>query len=463
MSVITRFAPSPTGMLHIGSVRTAIFSYLYAKQHNGKFLLRIEDTDKERSTQQAVDVILKGMRLLGLNWDGDEVYQSKNEEKHRDFAIDLVNRGLAYYAFDTKEELEEMRLVAQSQSKAFVYRANPDSLKERKDVKPVVRLNVKAVCKEKIIVNDIVKGNVEFDADNIEDFVILRSDLTPTYMLAVVVDDINMNVTHIIRGDDHLTNTPKQILLYMACGERVPYFAHIPLIHDSKGQKLSKRKGAAAVEEYIAMGFLPDALLNYLVKLGWSCGEKEYFSKEEMIKLFDLSKVSLSPARFDIDKLLNINLFYISRLSGEGLIEKLKPSLEKHINRKLTNIEIERLLKISSELKKNKNLVDIELMSKAYLESDFVYSQNAIDLINHKKDIISKLYNYFSNISQSANHDFKTLFNDFLTNEGLSFKDVGPVFRSCLIGDTTSTALGEIFNAFGLTEVVKRLNLAISL
>ena len=325
--IITRFAPSPTGMLHIGSVRTAIYSYLFAKQHGGQFKLRIEDTDLERSTKESVDVIVNGLKLLGIDWDGEEVYQSSMFKKHKDIALELVQQGKAYFAYDTKEELDKMREDARAAGKAFVYRYNEKSATKREGVEPVVRMYVEAG--QKIIVKDLVKGDVEFDTDNIEDFIMLRPGGNSTFLFACACDDYEMGVTHVIRGDDHLSNTPKQILVFKARGLTEPYYGHIPLIHDNLGQKLSKRRGAVAVEDYIEKGFLPHALLNYLLKLGWSHGEQEYFTKEEMISLFDISKVVSSPARFDMDKLLSVNLHYIQNTTNEQLLNYLKPMLFK--------------------------------------------------------------------------------------------------------------------------------------
>jgi len=454
--IITRFAPSPTGMLHIGSVRTAIFSYLYTKQNNGKFLLRIEDTDKQRSTQQAVDVILNGMRILGLNWDGPEVYQSANEEKHKQIALQLVQKGLAYYAYDTKDELEQMRALAEKEGRAFIYRFSEKSTMPRPNVEPVVRLKVNP--HEKIVVEDIVKGPVEFDTANIEDFIILRSNLTPIYMLAVVVDDVEMQITHIIRGDDHLTNTPKQILLYKAMGCKVPCFAHIPLICDAEGKKLSKRKGAAAVEEYIAMGFLPQALLNYLVKLGWS-HEQDFLTKPEMIELFNLSKVSHSPARFDLDKLLNVNLHYISQLSFAEIMGLILQNLQNFKNAPLNETDTQRLEKIMPELKKNKNLLDICKMAQAYLTNcQLEKSPEALQIISQKQDILQNLHAFLhQKLQTSLNIEFKPFFDEFLLANNLKFKDVGPLFRACLIGSLNSTAIGEIFSSLAPSECLLRL------
>ena len=455
--IITRFAPSPTGMLHIGSVRTAIYSYLFAKQHGGQFKLRIEDTDLERSTKESVDVIVNGLKLLGIDWDGEEVYQSSMFKKHKDIALELVQQGKAYFAYDTKEELDKMREDARASGKAFVYRYNEKSATKREGVEPVVRMYVEAG--QKIIVKDLVKGDVEFDTDNIEDFIMLRPGGNSTFLFACACDDYEMGVTHVIRGDDHLSNTPKQILVFKARGLAEPHYGHIPLIHDNLGQKLSKRRGAVAVEDYIEKGFLPHALLNYLLKLGWSHGEQEYFTKEEMISLFDISKVVSSPARFDMDKLLSVNLHYIQNTTNEQLLNYLKPMLFKAYGVSIDNDNQITLLTILDELKKNNTLVAIVKMCAPYLKGvSFTYEPEAEAIIKENKDKIPLLITFLQEHSHDAlKLDFKQIFAAFLKANNTNFKALGPVFRSCLIGSANSTAISEIVKALGKDECIKRL------
>jgi glutamyl-tRNA synthetase len=456
--VVTRFAPSPTGMLHIGGVRTAIYSYLFAKKHSGEFKLRIEDTDLERSTKESVDVILSGLRLLGIEWDGDEVYQSSMFKTHKDIALNLVEQGKAYLAYDTKEELELMREEARASGKAFVYRYNEKSTHKRDGVNPVVRMRVEDG--KKIIVNDLVKGAVEFDTDNIEDFIILRPDGNSTFLFACACDDEKMGVTHVIRGDDHLSNTPKQILVFKARGISEPHYGHIPLIHDTSGQKLSKRRGAASVEEYINLGFLPKALLNYLLKLGWSCGEKEYFTKEEMIQLFDIAKVVSSPARFDIDKLLSVNLHYIQNSHNQDLLLLLKPLIKKTYSKDLTKEDEFRILSILNELKKNSTLVAIVKMCAPYIDGIYYEAEpDAVEIITQNKDKIPLVIRFLNDNSEgSLKTNFKEVFNIFLKENNTNFKSIGPVFRSCLIGCAHSTAISEIITTLGKDECLKRLS-----
>jgi glutamyl-tRNA synthetase len=444
-------------MLHIGSVRTAIYSYLFAKKHGGQFKLRIEDTDLERSTKESVDVILKGLKLLGIDWHGEEVYQSSMFKKHKDIALELVEKGKAYFAYDTKEELDQMREEAKAAGKAFVYRYNQKSAIKREGVEPVVRMYVEPG--QKIIVKDLVKGDVEFDTDNIEDFIMLKPGGNSTFLFACACDDYEMGVTHVIRGDDHLSNTPKQILVFKARGLKEPEYGHIPLIHDSLGQKLSKRRGAVAVEDYIEKGFLPHALLNYLLKLGWSHGEQEYFTKEEMINLFDISKVVSSPARFDIDKLLSVNLHYIQNSTNEQLLKHLKPMIFKTYGLSIDGEDEIKLLTILDELKKNNTLVAIVKMCAPYLKGvSLTCEAEAQTIINDNKDKIPLIISFLQDHSNEALRlDFKQIFAAFLKANNTNFKALGPVFRSCLIGSANSTAISEIVKALGKDECLKRL------
>ena len=326
--VVTRFAPSPTGFLHIGGARTALFNWLYARHAGGKMLLRIEDTDRERSTDAAITAILDGLKWLGLDWDGDVVHQFQRAARHREVAEQLLAAGRAYHCYATPQELDDMRAKARAEGKPPRYdgrwRDRPAS-EAPAGVKPVVRL--KAPQHGETVLEDLVQGRVAWANENLDDFVLLRSDGTPTYMLAVVVDDHDMGVTDIIRGDDHLTNAARQMQIYEALGWDVPRMAHIPLIHGADGAKLSKRHGALGVDAYRAMGYLPSALRNYLVRLGWSHGDQEYFSTEEMIAAFDLGHVGRSAARFDFAKLENMNGHYIRTTDDETLADLLIDTL----------------------------------------------------------------------------------------------------------------------------------------
>ena len=330
--VVTRFAPSPTGFLHIGGARTALFNWLYARKHGGTFLLRIEDTDRERSTEPAIAAILDGMRWLGLDWDGETTFQFARADRHREAALSLVAGGKAYFCYASQQELDEMRETARAQGKPWRYDGrwrDRDPAEAPPGVKPVVRL--RAPQEGDTVVDDKVQGRVTWANKDLDDLVLLRSDGNPTYMLAVVVDDHDMGVTQIIRGDDHLTNAARQTHIYQAFGWDVPGMAHIPLIHGADGAKLSKRHGALGVDAYRALGYLPEALRNYLVRLGWSQGDREFFSTPEMIEAFDLANVGRSPSRFDFVKLGNMNGQYVRAAPDAELvaaIEAMLPHIE---------------------------------------------------------------------------------------------------------------------------------------
>ena len=336
MSVVVRFAPSPTGYLHIGGARTALFNYLFAKNNSGKFLLRIEDTDKERSTTQAIDAILQGLDWLGLKHDGNYILQSKNIARHAEIANQLLEKNQAYLCYTSAEELEEMRQNAEKNGQVFRFKSpwRNKTLSQSSSVKPVIRL--KAPLEGSTIIEDLVQGKTEVKNNELDDLVLLRSDGSPTYMLAVVVDDHDMEISHIIRGDDHFTNGFRQKIIYQAMGWNIPQFAHIPLIHGADGAKMSKRHGATSVIEYKNLGYVPEALRNYLLRLGWSHGNDEIISDEQAIALFNLTSIGKSPSRFDFAKLNHLNKHYIKNKSNDDLIVlvndylKQKTSSENH-------------------------------------------------------------------------------------------------------------------------------------
>lgn len=324
--VRTRFAPSPTGYLHIGGVRTALYSWLYARRHGGQFILRIEDTDRERSTQAAIDAILEGMRWLGLDEDEGPYYQTHRFDAYRSVARNLVATGHAYHCYCTREELEAMRAEAQARGDKPRYDGRCRNRTEpRAGVAPVIRF--KNPVAGQVVLEDAVKGRIVFDNAELDDLIILRSDDTPTYNFTVVVDDLEMRITHVIRGDDHVNNTPRQINLFLALGAEPPVYAHLPMIHGADGAKLSKRHGAVSVLEYRQQGFLPDALLNYLLRLGWSHGDQELFARDEMIAKFDLEHVSRSAANFDPAKLAWVNQQHMLRAPVETLAAALLEQL----------------------------------------------------------------------------------------------------------------------------------------
>jgi len=326
--IVTRFAPSPTGFLHIGGARTALFNWLYARRNGGKYLLRIEDTDRERSTPEAVDAILDGLRWLGLNWDGEAVRQFERAPRHREVALQLLESGGAYRCYCSQDELTEMRERQRAAGLPPRYDGrwrDRDPSEAPPGVAPTIRLRARQ--DGETVVDDKVQGKVTIPNKDLDDLVLLRSDGNPTYMLAVVVDDHDMGVTHVIRGDDHLTNAARQMQIYQALGWEVPVMAHIPLIHGPDGAKLSKRHGALGVDAYRAMGYLPEALRNYLVRLGWSHGDKEFFTEDELIAAFDLSGIGRSPSRFDYAKLENMNGHFMRATDDRALFELLLATL----------------------------------------------------------------------------------------------------------------------------------------
>lgn len=458
MSVVVRFAPSPTGYLHIGGARTALFNYLFAKNKGGKFLLRIEDTDKERSTQAAVDAILQGLEWLGLKHDGEIFFQSKREKRHQEIAHELVQKGQAYYCYTSEEELEKLRKDAEDKKQVFRFKSpwRDSTATPPQGVKPVIRLKVP---KEGVtMINDLVQGQVTVSNVEIDDLVILRSDGTPTYMLAVVVDDHDMAVTHIIRGDDHLTNTFKQKVIYQAMGWNVPEFAHIPLIHGADGAKMSKRHGATSVIEYKEMGYLPESLRNYLLRLGWSHSNDEIISDQDAIKWFNLENVGKSPSRFDFAKLDNLNKHYIKQKNDEDLFELL------NFFRKPLKNEKEMIVKALKFLKERAaNLNELAKISEVYFDRPVfvIKDRETLELLKEKNDSLIQIKDLLAEIpDKNFNHDeIKNHLMNFAENKGLKIKDFGPVLRAALTGE--SSGAGGIFDVvaiLGKDLVLKRIN-----
>src|SRR5690348_943921 len=369
-SIVTRFAPSPTGFLHIGGARTALFNWLYARHHGGIFRLRIEDTDRQRSTKEAIEAIIDGLKWLGLAWDDETVFQFARAPRHAEVALEMLKNGKAYYCYCTPEELEQMREAARAAGKPQRYDGrwrDRDPKDAPAGVKPVIRL--KAPTTGETVVQDQVQGEVRVSNEQLDDMILLRSDGTPTYMHSVVVDDHDMGITNVIRGDDHLTNTFRQLQIYQAMGWEPPRFAHIPLIHGPDGAKLSKRHGALGVEAYRDMGYLPEALRNYLLRLGWGHGDDEIISTEQAIEWFDLDAVGQAAARFDFVKLANLNGHYIREASDGRLTELVTPRLEAALGRALEGAERARLLAAMPGLKpRAKTLVELAENARFYVE-----------------------------------------------------------------------------------------------
>jgi len=454
----TRFAPSPTGDLHIGGARTALFNYLFSKNQKGQFLLRIEDTDKKRSNKEAIDVILNGLNWLGLNFDGKIIYQSQNINNHQKAVEKLLATGKAYYCYITKEELDQKRQEAQKKGGFFRF-SSPyrDKIwakdEEKPHNKPVVRIRSP---KEGVsIINDLIQGEVKTPNEEIGDFIILREDGTPTYNLSVVIDDFDMEISHIIRGDDHLTNSFAQKLIYDSLNFKLPQFAHIPLIHGSDGAKMSKRHGATNILEYQKMGYFPEAMRNYLLKLGWSYKDMDIIKDEEAQKLFNLKNIGKSPSRFDFAKLDNINKFYLKNKSEEELFKLIKDDLGQITQQNSPKI-IEALKFIKEKAIKKNDLIEpakiyINNYKKEISEHDLEKAKNKQDLVISIKNILQKIENW-------TLEEIKSQLNNFCQENNLKIKDFGPAMR--IILTFSSKSAGGIFDVIyilGKEEVLNRI------
>ncbi len=466
MSVVTRFAPSPTGFLHIGGARTALFNWLYARGRGGKMLLRIEDTDRERSTQAAIDAILEGLTWLGIDWDGEAIYQFSRAARHREVAEQLLAMGHAYRCYASAEELAQMREAARREGRAKLYDGrwrDRDGNEAPPDVKPTIRL--KAPLTGETVIEDQVQGRVVWQNENLDDLVLLRSDGTPTYMLAVVVDDHDMAVTHIIRGDDHLTNAARQKQIYDALDWPVPVMAHIPLIHGPDGSKLSKRHGALGVDAYRAMGYLPTALRNYLVRLGWSHGDQEIFSTEEMLAAFDLPQIGRSPARFDFAKLESLNGHYIRASDNEALlraIDQLLPHLANGaaIAAKLTLQLRQQLLAAMPSLKERaKTLID--LIDGAYFllaDRPLRLDDKATALLTPEaRAVLHNIEVELARVEPWTTEATEQAVRTFAERKGAKLGAVAQPLRAALTGRTTSPGIFEVLVVLGKAESLARI------
>ena len=466
MTVVTRFAPSPTGFLHIGGARTALFNWLYARGRGGKMLLRIEDTDRERSTQAAIDAILDGLGWLGITWDGDAIYQFSRSARHREVAEQLLAAGHAYRCYATQDELAQMREAARREGRARLYDGrwrDRDPAEAPADVKPTIRL--KAPLTGETVIEDQVQGRVVWQNENLDDLVLLRSDGTPTYMLAVVVDDHDMAVTHIIRGDDHLTNAARQRQIYDALGWPVPVMAHIPLIHGPDGSKLSKRHGALGVDAYRALGYLPAALRNYLVRLGWSHGDQEIFSTEEMIAAFDLPQIGRSPARFDFAKLESLNGHYIRASDDATLlhaVEQLLPHIAGGdvIAAKMTPRLREQWLASMSSLKERaKTLIDL-IDGAHFLLADrplALDDKAAVLLTPEAKALLHEVSVELAQVEPWTTDATEQAVRAFAERKGAKLGAVAQPLRVALTGRTTSPGIFEVLIVLGKAESLARI------
>jgi glutamyl-tRNA synthetase len=458
---VLRFAPSPTGMLHIGGARTALFNWLYARHTGGKFLLRIEDTDRERSTPEAVAAILNGMEWMGLNWDGEAIYQFARAARHREVAEQLLAQGKAYRCFATQEDLTQMREAQRAAGKPIRYDGrwrNRDASEAPAGAPSVVRL--KARDEGETIVHDLVLGDVRFANDQLDDMVLLRSDGTPTYMLAVVVDDFDMGVTHVIRGADHLNNAARQLQIIEAMGWPAPVYGHLPLINGPDGQKLSKRHGALAVEAYRDMGYLPETMRNYLLRLGWSHGDEEIIPTAKAIEWFDFSAVGKSPARMDYKKLDNLNGHYIREAADAVLVAEVTAFAARETPPRILSQQARaRLLAAMPSLKERaKTLVQLDQ------GAEFLYTDGPRDLDARAAKILTPEARAVMTRALPAleatdwsGPALEAAARAFAETNGLKLGDVAQPLRAAVTGKTTSPPLFEMLALLGREESLIRL------
>ena len=462
--VATRFAPSPTGALHIGGVRTALFNWLYSKNHNGKFYLRVEDTDKERSKDEYKNQIIQSLKWIGINYDGEEYIQSKKVDDHIKVANELLKNGNAYKCYCSSEEIEEQKKRARQKKIPYIYDRKWRDKKESdapKDIKPVIRF--KSKIDGTSILKELVQGDVETDNNTIEDFVILRNDGTPTYNLSASVDDHQMNMTHIIRGDDHKINTFKQIQIYQAMKWDLPSFAHIPLIHTKEGKKLSKRDQASTLDDYSKIGIMPDALRNYLLRLGWSYKDKEIFTLEESIKFFNLEGIGKSPSKLDMSRILSMNEHYIKNINENDLFTQLIEYCKLY----KSEIQLDKKDKIKKSLtflkNKAKTLEDIFNNGQYIIKDEVDFNKDDLELINDKaRKVISDFNDQFEKIDLPSREILEPIINGLIKSHDTNFKGVGQPLRIALTGSKFGPGIYDIILSLGKEEVQKRLRAKIA-
>jgi glutamyl-tRNA synthetase len=461
MSVVARFAPSPTGFLHIGSARTALFNWLFCRHHGGKFLLRIEDTDRVRSTQDAVRAILDGLTWLGLAWDGEVVHQFARLERHAAVARELLTKGRAYKCFATPAELEAMRQAQRAAGRSVRYDGrwrDRDPSEAPVGAPYVIRL--RAPAEGVTTVADLVQGDVTVENTQLDDMVLLRSDGTPTYMHSVVVDDHDMAITHVIRGDDHLTNAFRQKQLYEACGWTPPAFAHIPLIHGPDGAKLSKRHGALGVEAYRDMGYLPEALRNYLLRLGWAHGDAEIIPTEQAIEWFDLDAVGRSPARFDLAKLQSLNAHYLRQRADADLVGLVAPRLEAALARPLPPLETARLERAMPGLKgRAKSLAELAESAKFYVARRPLTpdAKASALLASGGRATLGRLQPALASVAEWRAPSLEGAVRSFAEAGKLKLGDLAQPLRAALTGTLVSPPIFEVMETLGRDEALGRI------
>jgi len=460
-SVATRFAPSPTGPLHIGGVRTALFNWLFSKNNKGKFYLRIEDTDKERSKDEFKNQIIQSLKWIGIEYDNKEYIQSENINKHKAIADDLLKKGHAYKCYCTEKEIKEQKIKAKKANMPFIYNRkwrDAKDLEIPKNAKPVIRF--KSKTSGNVIVKDLVQGEINISNSTIEDFVILRKDGTPTYQLSAVVDDYQMNITHVIRGDDHKINTFKQKQIYEAMEWKLPEFAHIPLIHSPEGKKLSKRDNASTTNDYIKIGILPDALRNYLLRLGWSYKDKEIFTLEESIKYFNLSGIGKSPSKLDMERILSINEHYIKNLNEKILFDELKNYSEKYKNK--INEKFDKNLINSIHFLKNKakKLEDIYQNAQYIINEDIEISRDCLNLLDETaKKVLESFLDEYEKIDKANKEILEKIIKKLISKYKTNFKGIGQPIRIALTGSKFGPGIYDIILSLDKNTVIKRLKL----
>lgn len=459
--VVTRFAPSPTGFLHIGGARTALFNYLFARHFGGKFLLRIEDTDRERSTQAAIDAIIDGMQWLDLEWDGEITYQFARAERHAEVARQLLAEGKAYYCYASPEELEEMRAKARAEGRPMKYDGrwrDRDPSEAPEGVKPVIRL--KAPQTGETTINDLVQGEVTVSHEQLDDMVLLRADGTPTYMLAVVVDDHDMGVTHVIRGDDHLNNAFRQLALIRAMGWPEPVYAHIPLIHGADGAKLSKRHGALGVTDYREMGFLPEAVENYLLRLGWGYGDEEIITRAKAIEWFTIDAVGRSPSRFDLKKLEHLNGHYMREADDARLTDLVAPRIEALLERALTDADRAMLQSSMKELKvRAKTLAELAQSALFFFRTRPIpLDAGAMKLLQPPApDVLREAYKALAEAPEWKSEALDAAVRALAERLGLGLGKVAQPLRAALTGSNTSPGIFDVLVGLGREESLGRI------
>jgi len=459
--VATRFAPSPTGPLHIGGVRTALFNWLFSKNNNGKFYLRIEDTDKKRSKDEYKNQIVQSLKWIGIEYDDKEYIQSQNINKHQKVAEELLKKGFAYKCYCSEKEINEQKEKAKKKEIPFIYNRkwrDPKDLEVPKNIQPVIRF--KSKIGGNALIKDLVQGNINISNSIIEDFIILRQDESPTYQLSAVVDDHTMNITHVIRGDDHKINTFKQKQIYEAMNWKLPKFAHIPLIHNDTGSKLSKRDKASTIDDYVKLGILSDALRNYLLRLGWSHKDKEIFTLEESIKLFHLKGIGKSPSKLDKSRILSINEHYIKNIDEKKLFEHLKTYCKK-FTKSIDNSKENTLLKSLKFLKnKAKTLEDIYKNAQYILNDNVQISPEDLKILNDSsKKILKDFSNEYEKTSKISKDSLEKIIKELIDKHKIDFKAVGQPLRIALTGSKFGPGIYDIILSLDKFEIIKRLKI----